>query len=117
MCAGELLYMSTSMQVCVCVLCPLCSVHSFFPSVLDYVARTFDLTFSSTISQVNISIPIIDDTSVEDYEHFFGTLHVQGTPVTVVASPDMATVVISEDPSDSKSESQQQWLFFCLKCG
>ena len=80
-----------------------------FPSFLDYEAVTFDLTFSSTISQVNISIPIIDDTNVEDTEHFNGTLHAQGTPVTVIASPDMATVVISEDPVDCKSESQQPW--------
>ena len=88
----------------------------FFPSFLDYEGVTFDLIFSSTISQVNISIPIINDISVEASEHFRGTLNAQGTPVTVVASPDMATVVISEDPADCMFECQQPWLFFCLKC-
>ena len=64
----------------------------------------FRLTFSSTIPQVNISIPIVNDVNVEGSEHFFGTLQAQGTSVTVIASPDMATVVITEDLSDCKSE-------------
>ena len=91
--------------MCVCILWLLYTILYFFPSFLDYEARTFDLTFSSTISQVNISIPIINDTSVEDFEHFLGTLHAQGTSLTIIASPDTATVVIREDPTDSKSES------------
>ena len=90
---------------------------TFFLSFLDYEARTFDLIFSSTISLVNISIQITNDNSVEGSEHFLGTLHAQGTPLTVIASPDTATVVISEDLTDCKSESLQSWLLFCQKCG
>ena len=89
----------------------------FFPSVLDYEARTFDLTFSRTISQVKISIPILNDNNVEGSEHFFGALQAQGTSVTVIASPDMATVVILEDPSDGKSERMHAaLLFLCKTC-
>ena len=88
----------------------------FCPSFLDYEGVTVDLIFSSTISQVNISIPIINDISVEGSEHFRGTLDAQGTPMTVVTSPDMATVVINDDPTDCKFECPQPWLFFCLKC-
>ena len=87
----------------------------FFPSVLDYEARTFDLTFSRTISQVKISIPILNDNNVEGSEHFFGALQAQGTSVTVIASPDIATVVILEDPSDGKSERMHAALFFLCK--
>ena len=90
---------------------------NFFPSGLDYEAKTFDITFSRTISQVNISIPIINDTNVEGSEHFFGTLQAQGTSVTVIASPYMATVVILEDPSDGKSERMHAaLLFLCKTC-
>ena len=64
----------------------------------------FRLTFSSTTPQINISIRILNDANVEGSEHFFGTLQAQGTPVTVIASPDEATVFITEDPSDCKSE-------------
>ena len=106
--AAELIYITMSLLVYVCILWPLCSFLYFFPSLLDYEARTFDLTFSRTINQVNIRIPILNDTNVEGSEHFFGTLQDQGTPVTVIASPDTATVFITEDPSDSKSKRKKQ---------
>ena len=89
----------------------------FSPSLLDYEARTFDLTFSPTISQVNIIIPILNDINLEGSEHFFGALQAQGTSETVIASPDMATVVILEDPSDGKSERMHAaLLFLCKTC-
>ena len=116
--ADELMYMTMSLQVCVCVSSGFYVQFTiFFPSGLDYEAKTFDITFSRTISQVNISVPIINDTNVEGSEHFFGALQTQGTSVTVIGSPDMATVVILEDPSDGKSERMRAaLLFLCKTC-
>lgn len=91
----------------------------FIIIILDYEARTFDLTFNSTILEVDIEILITDDAIVEGTETFSCSLLDQGTSLTVITSPDIATVVITEDPSDSKSDKLKLALCFyqVYSCG
>lgn len=58
------------------------------------------LTFTPEIGSVSVSVVIFDDTIVEGDEAFFGTLVDIGQPA--ILAPSIATVLITEDPTDSK---------------
>ena len=59
------------------------------------------ITFTPTVSQITVSVPIINDNIVENDETFTGVLTVNN-PDDAFLVPDVATVTIAEDPADSE---------------
>ena len=57
------------------------------------------LTFSSTVTSLTVSVPIINDNITEGDESFFGNLSNPQGPVTL--DPEVATVTI-QDAGDRK---------------
>ena len=66
----------------------------------DYEATALTLTFTPDIGSVMVPVVILNDTIVEGGETFFGNLVDIGQPV--ILAPQIATVLITEDESDSK---------------
>ena len=72
----------------------------FFSVPSDYERTEQLLTFSPTILSVQVPVTIINDSIVEEDETFFGNLDARGQPANT--DPAIASVLITEDPSDSK---------------
>ena len=66
----------------------------------DYESTVSTLTFTPDIGSVTVPVVIFNDTIVEGGETFFGNLEDIGQPV--ILAPQIATVLITEDESDSK---------------
>ena len=67
----------------------------------DYTRTSQQLTFSATNTRQVVTIPITDDTIVEDVEEFLGRLSLVTTGVSVQLSPQDTKVQIIDD-NDSK---------------
>ena len=64
----------------------------------DYSAVTMNFTFTSTVPEHNVSIPIVNDNVVETIESLFANLRLVSANGEFVISPTRATVNIqSED--------------------
>ena len=75
---------------------------------MDYVVTSSDLAFNATTSSQTVTIPIIDDDIVEDFETIIVTLTSADTAATV--NPSKASVTIEDN--DGK-----RWLYHhCKAC-
>ena len=75
----------------------------FFSAPSDYEGTQQLLTFSPTILSVQVPVTIFNDSIVEGDETFFGNLDARGQPANT--NPAVASVLITEDPSDSKDNT------------
>ena len=78
---------------------------------LDYEESIFDLTFNEIISSASVPIGITNDDAVEISEYFNGQLLATDSSA-VVTDPDIATIVITEDSSDSKAANIEGCSFY-----
>ena len=65
----------------------------------DYQTETRNITFSSSVSNVSISVTIYDDNILESTEHFFGNLADPRSRATVSIMPNTASVDIMDNDS------------------
>ena len=77
----------------------------FFPSHADYSATTQTLTFPSSENELFISIPIIDDSIVENDETFSAMLSLSTPAASVAIQQSTAEVTIIND------DSMNQYIF------
>ena len=70
-----------------------------FAAPSDYSVTQRQLTFTSGNTRIPVSIPIADDSDIEDVESFFANLEIDATVFPeVTVSPDQATInIISND--------------------
>ena len=67
------------------------------PAPTDYTSISRELTFSATNTREDVAIPITDDNIDEAIEQFLGRLTMVTSGVSVILSPDQATVQIIDD--------------------
>ena len=94
----SILFQLSQSFLCVCI----------YIGARDYEGTTLLFTFTPSVGSNSVNVTIFNDTIVEATESFFGNL--AGTAGLVIASPDLATVTIQEDPSDSKTYVQLECL-------
>ena len=70
---------------------------------VDYDATTVNFVFDADNSRRCVTVPIEDDDILEDTENFFGELTT--TDPAVLLLPDIAEVVITEDPDDGENDT------------
>ncbi|CAI8032797.1 hypothetical protein GBAR_LOCUS18524, partial [Geodia barretti] len=65
----------------------------------DYTSRQMPLTFSSTSTRIPVTIPIIDDSDIEDIERFLANLQIDANDFPdITVEPEQATIdIISND--------------------
>ena len=65
----------------------------------DYTSRQMSLTFSSTNTRIPVTIPIADDSNIEDVERFLANLQINADEFPeILLDPDQATIdIISND--------------------
>ena len=64
-------------------------------ATLDYVVTSSDLTFNATTSSQTVTIPILEDNIVEDFETIIVTL-ASADPAAIV-NPSSASVTIEDN--------------------
>jgi len=67
---------------------------------MDYQGASSVLTFSPSVATNDFSVVIVNDGSVEGEEYFM--VNLVDNPGLVLADPNLAIVVITEDISDSE---------------
>ena len=75
-------------------------IYFISPGGSDYFATTQDITFNSgqgVGSQVDISIPIINNNVTESIESFFGKLSQVSISESIILNPNFTEVIITDD--------------------
>ena len=94
--------------------CALCSVFSY-TAPDDYTTVVQTLTFNPTTNSVNITVPIIDDSLLEDDEMFFGFIS-NPSDSRVTLAPDRANVTIEDFGDDGECSVERHVLLDYDQC-
>jgi len=71
----------------------------FFVAPEDYQPTTVQLTFSSTVTRLDVNVTLVDDDITEVVEEFQATLQEAVTSTSVFVSPSVAKAIIEDDDS------------------
>ena len=84
------------------------------PDQEDYQAVSLELTFSESVNQSCIRVPIQNDNRVEDPEEFTVTLN--STDPDIIPGPPSTVTIVDDDGEDMYSIAQRKCTIYPPKC-